>query len=129
MPAPAAHATLHAQHPFDLARAVGWIDARARDARGRRLGRVSGVLADREGRPWWLIVRRRGRAMLAPVASVAEEAHGGLLLDCTREELESSPGCGCDELTPSLHEALLRHFGLTAGKPSSPPVRDACAVG
>jgi hypothetical protein len=110
--------------PDDLPGVVSWIDAQARDRLGRRIGRVKAILADRDGRPWWLVLRRHGRTLLAPVAR-AEGGHGSVLLACTRAELEAAPDAS-GRMTPELQAALARHFGLPTMPSSIARVRGAC---
>lgn len=98
----------------ELHEVVGWIDARVRDAGGRRLGRVSAVFADAQGTPWWIVVRHRGRDVVAPVDSVYGTRHHELLLDRPVEDLATSAG-DIDERT---HRALLARYGLD--DPGSP---------
>jgi hypothetical protein len=117
--------TTHARP--DLPAAVGWIDANVRDAAGRRLGRVKAVFADRDGRPWWLVVQRRGRTLVAPVTSVADASGRRLLLDRPADELAPAES---ENLTAAAHEALLRRFGLDRRRSERRPARrsrEACA--
>jgi hypothetical protein len=112
LPAPALHDVM------------GWLDARVRDVTGRRLGRVSAVVADADGTPWWIVIRHRGREVVAPVAAVLDTRHNEVLLD---RDAESLPPCP-DEIDESAHEALLDRFGLArADTPAGPRgPRDAC---
>ena len=116
LPAPALHDVM------------GWLDARVRDVTGRRLGRVSAVVADADGTPWWIVVRHRGGDMVAPVAAVLDTRHREVLLDRSAEALAPCP----DEIDESAHEALVDRFGLTAapaGTPAAPRgPRDACTA-
>ena len=87
---------------------MAWIDSRVRDAAGRRLGRVNAVVADAQGTPWWLILRHRGRDVVAPVASVQATRHHEVLLDRAAETLAPCPA----EIDEQAHEALVDRFGL-----------------
>lgn len=92
---------------IDLHSAVGWIDRPAFDADGRRLGRVASVLCDADGRPWWVLVRRRfGRTVVAPV-DLGRKVDGGVSLD-VGGNLPDAPAA----MTERVQAALLRHFGL-----------------
>lgn len=108
MSAATATCTLRDPHP-DLVDTVGWLDSRVCDALGRRVGRVTAVYVDRQGRPWWIAVGRRGRTYLAPVGAVRPGGHGLLWLACTREQLAAA---GPAEMSPALHEALVTRYGL-----------------
>jgi hypothetical protein len=98
---------------LDLRHAVELIDARVIDATGHRCGRVAAVLADRDGRPWWFVLRRRRHDMLAPVAAAMAGQHREVVLGCTREQMERAPQPpDTAELTSEGHDALIEHFGL-----------------
>ena len=103
---------------------MGWLDSRVRDVSGRRLGRVSAVVADAEGTPWWIVFRHRGQDMVAPVASVHDTRHHEVLLDRAAETLAFCP----QELDESAHEALVDRFGLRTPLVPAPPrgPRDEC---
>ncbi len=103
---------------------VAWLDARVRDATGRRLGRINAIVADASGTPWWIVVRHRGRDVVAPVAAVHETRHHEVLLDRTAETLAPCPA----EIDERAHEALVDRFGLRAPQPPAAPrgPRDAC---
>ena len=110
--------------PRDLHDVVAWLDARARDITGRRLGRVRAIVCDAEGTPWWLVVRHRGHDVVAPVAAVHSRRHHEVLLDCAAEALPPCPG----EIDERAHATLLERFGL-ASSPAPAPARgprDAC---
>jgi hypothetical protein len=96
----------------DLTRAVQLIGSRALDSAGRRLGRITAVLTDGEGHPWWLVLRHWRRVLIAPVAVVGPSRHRLVFLACTRADLERAPQPGSDELTVQTHTALANHFGL-----------------
>lgn len=99
--------------PIDLPRAVELIDARVIDAGGHRLGRVAAVLADRDGTPWWFVLRRRRHEVLAPVAAAFPTHHGELILEYSRADLENAPQPeDSDHLTAERHDAMVAHFGL-----------------
>ncbi len=104
---------------------VAWLDARVRDATGRRLGRINAIVADASGTPWWIVVRHRGRDVVAPVAAVQGLRHQEVLLDRAAETLPACPA----ELDERAHEALVDRFGLAPAKRPAPPraARDACA--
>ena len=103
---------------------MGWLDARVRDVTGRRLGRVSAVVADADGTPWWIVFRHRGQDMVAPVASVHDSRHQEILLDRAAETLAVCP----QDLDASAHEALVDRFGLRTPLAPAPPrgSRDEC---
>ena len=105
---------------------MGWLDARVRDVSGRRLGRVSAVVADADGTPWWIVLRHRGHDVVAPVAAVHGTRHHEVLLDRTAETLAPCPA----ELDERAHEALVARFGLRAPEPAPAPraPRDECGV-
>ncbi len=92
----------------DLHDVVGWIDARVRDATGRHLGRVRAVFSDASGTPWWILVRHRGRDLVAPVGAVYDTRHRQLLLDRAAETLAAGPR----EIGEREHRALLDRFGI-----------------
>ena len=105
---------------------MGWLDARVRDVTGRRLGRVSAVVADADGTPWWIVVRHRGQNVVAPVAAVHATRHRELLLDRAAESLAPCP----EEIGAREHDVLVDRFGLdphTEDVPAPPRgPRDAC---
>ena len=89
---------------------VGWLDARVRDASGRRLGRVRAVVADRDGTPWWIVVGHHGREVVAPVSAVQDARQRVLRLDRAAEALAPSPG----EIDDAAHRTLLARYGVAA---------------
>lgn len=111
----------NAQQP-ELLEAVGWIDARVRDAFGQRVGRVSAVFADRNGHPWWVVVSRRGHMYLAPVTAIDSAPHHELRLTCPKDDLWATDG---SEISAALHEALIRRFGLDR-RHTGPRARGDC---
>ena len=111
---------------IDLDEAVAWIDTRVLDASGRRLGRVRAVVADAAGTPWWIVAGRRGRDVIAPVASVQDAFNGGIVLGHAAEALPPAEG----EIDAPAHEALIARFGLAGEVPVTTPPRgprDACS--
>jgi hypothetical protein len=48
--------------------ALDWLDRRAYDADGSRLGRVSAVLVDADRAPQWVVVRTRGEELRLPAS-------------------------------------------------------------
>jgi hypothetical protein len=121
MSAAAEPITLRNAQP-ELHDAVGWIDARVRDALGKRLGRVSAVFADREGQPWWIVVRRRGRTLVAPVAAVQSAGHSEVLLTCTQDVLVPAEEV---QMSDAFHESLITRFGLDR-RQQGPRTRGDC---
>ena len=116
--------TLQAPELLDV---VSWIDARARDATGRRLGRVKAVVADAQGTPWWIVLRHRGRDVVAPVSAVCDARHREIRLDRPVEALAACPA----EIDQGAHDALVDRFGLASpdsvAEPRAPRgPRDAC---
>ena len=92
----------------DLLEVVGWIDARVRDAAGRRMGRIRAVVADAEGRPWWVVLRHRGRDVVAPIGAVHGDHDRALVLDRAAESLATCP----EPFDAAAHDALLARFAL-----------------
>ena len=103
---------------------MAWLDSRVRDAAGRRLGRVNAVVADAQGTPWWIILRHRGRDVVAPVAAVQATRHHEVLLDRAAETLAPCPA----EIDEQAHEALVDRFGLGTAEalPARRGPRDVC---
>ena len=97
-----------------LDRAVGWIDAPVLDVLGRNVGRVRAVLCDAEGRPWWLVLRRRGlrgRTVLAPF-DATQPTEDGPQLACSAESLDAAPDPGGDDPTAEGLRQLARYWGV-----------------
>jgi hypothetical protein len=88
---------------------VSWLDARVRDATGRRLGRVKAIVADEQGTPWWIVLRHRGQDVVAPVASVVAGRHHEIHLDRAVESLAPCP----TDIDERAHDALVARFGLS----------------
>lgn len=102
---------------------LSWIDTRVRDVTGRRLGRVSAIVCDAQGTPWWIVFRHRGRDTVAPVAAVHARRHHEILLDRAAETLAPSPG----EIDARAHAELVARFGLAGDAPApAAPRRDGC---
>lgn len=95
-------------------RALSWTGWRVQDFGGARLGRVAGVLVDRQtGEPIWLhVVDSRGRYRCVPFAGVVAGA-GRITVAQSRRQVDRTPLLAPDgALTSRLERELCRTYGV-----------------